>query len=229
MDTEIVLIGDVQGSRDAPDFPAHRDRALRELSRRHRHAGWTDVDYAVSTWDEFQGMLADPVALPRVLWDIYRAFQPLRVRLAVGGGAVERLDDGGAINRSVTGEAFYLAREALEELSARRHGSGRVRLAVAWNDPAVAASLNAALRLVDVLSDEITATQWEVIGHYESLGHQGEVARVLDKSESTISRSLAAARYWEIQASLGDLETFLKNCTNKSNNTQLHREEHLWL
>lgn len=229
MDTEVVLIGDVQGSRDAADFPAHRDRVLRELSRRHRHAGWTDGDYAVSTWDEFQGMLAEPAALPRVLWDIYQAFQPLRVRLAVGGGAVERLDDGGAVNRSATGEAFYLAREALEELSARRHGSGRARVAVAWNDPVVAASLNAALRLVDVLSDDITATQWEVIGHYESLGHQGEVARVLDKSESTISRSLAAARYWEIQASLGDLETFLQNCPKKRKMSKLHQEEHLWL
>lgn len=229
MNTYVVIIGDVEDSREAPDFARHRDRALGELSRRHRDAGWTDADYAVSTWDEFQVVLSVPAALPRVIWDIHRAFHPLRVRLAVGGGAVERLDDGGDVNRSATGEAFYRAREALEGLSGRRHGTGRVRIAVGWNDPAVAASLNAALRLVDVLVGEITATQWEVIGHYESLGHQGEVARALEKSESTISRSLAAARYWEIQASLGDLNEYLQNCIKNSKIENLHKEEHLWL
>lgn len=230
MSTFVALIGDVQRSREVADFARHRDQALSSLSRSHRQAGWMDADYAVSAWDEFQGLITRPAALPRVLWDVYKAFRPLDLKLAVGGGRVERLADADrAINQSATGEAFFLARKALELLTERRHGAGRARVAVGWNEVPVEAALNSALRLLDLLVAEITGKQWAVIECYEETPHQGEVAARLGKSESTISRSLAAARYWDIRSSIEDLERFLEICTVQGKTDNMYSETHLWL
>lgn len=208
MRTRIALLADVQDSRGIENFAPLRDRALADLSRRHRERGWCEMDYAVTAWDEFQGLLSDPAALPHVLWDVWREFRPMRLRLAIGGGGVERMADAPAdatVNTAFTGDAFYRAREALASLDAPRHGMSRVRIAAAWDDPLLEAACNSVLRLADALVGDITPRQWQVIDCYEKLGKQTEVAAALDKSESTISRSLASARYWELGASLNDL------------------------
>jgi hypothetical protein len=208
----VALIADVADSRQISDFPDRRDRLLAELSRRHRAKGWTDTDYAVTAWDEFQGLLDRPACLPEVVWAFWLSFRPWSLRLALGIGAVERVPDASAdapLNRTVTGEAFYRARTALDELDAPRQGASRVRVRVGPADDARARTANAVLRLADALAQDITDRQWQVIDCYERLGKQAEVAEALAVSESTISRGLASARYWEIRASLIELSELL--------------------
>lgn len=211
MDTYVALIADVRGSRRLDNFPERRDRALRELSEAHRVEGWLDADYAVTAWDEFSALIVQPPALPGVMWDIYKAFRPLSLRVGVGGGAVERHRARELpINESATGEAFFLAREALESLGVRKQRSGSAGIAVRWDSPAIEHALNASLRPLDLLISAITDTQWEAIELYEESGRQDEVARKLGKSKSTISRTLTTARYWDIRAGFDDLSEFLK-------------------
>jgi hypothetical protein len=218
----IVIIGDVQASRRARDFPARRDRALDELSRAHRAEGWSDADYAVTAWDEFQGLLIRPEALPWALWDIYRAFLPMRLRLGIGAGAVERSGARtGPINETATGEAFILARQALTGVAAPRRGTGAARLAAATSSALLTHALNASLRLVDILVAEITPTQWRIIASYEEHGRQDHAAKALDRNESTISRGLAAARYWDLRATLTDLEAVLRTFARECNSADL--------
>ncbi len=212
MPDRIALIADVADSRRIADFPERRDRLLAELSKRHRDSGWTRFDYAVTAWDEFQGLIDRPEALPHVIWEFWRAFQPWSLRLAAGIGAVERVAGADAdvpLNQAVTGDAFYRAREAMDRLDAPRHGMSRVRLRVGAPDDKRAAACNGILRLVDALVQDITDRQWQVIERYERSGKQTEVAAELDVAESTVSRSLASARYWELQASLRDLGELL--------------------
>lgn len=207
-----ALIADVADSRRIADFARRRDCVLGDLSERHKAAGWTDFDYAVTAWDEFQGLVNAPAMLPRVAWDLWRAFRPWSLRLAFGIGPVERASSGDstqALNEAVTGEAFYRARAALELLDSPRHGLSRVRLqAGAPSDPR-AMACNAVLRLADALVQDVTDRQWEVIERYEHSGKQTEVAAALGVAESTVSRSLASARYWEIRASLSELGKLL--------------------
>lgn len=211
MDTFIALIVDVRDSRRLENFTDRRDRALRDLSKRHRTRDWLDADYAVTAWDEFQALIVQPPALPKVLWDVYKSFRPWSLKLGVGGGGVDRQDGVELpINEAATGEAFFLARDALESLEGRRQRTGQAGIMVAWNEPAVAHALNAALRPLDLLISAITDTQWQAIELYETSGRQDEVARKLDKSESTISRTLSTARYWDIRAGLDDLSEFLR-------------------
>jgi hypothetical protein len=209
---QVALLADVADSRRLDDFPSRRDRILDELSRRHRERGWTQFDYAVTAWDEFQGLLHDPAALPRVVWDIWRAFGPISLRLAVGIGTIERAGQVGAetpLNEAVTGPAFFLAREALHSLARPPRGAGRVRIRVAAERQELAETCNAVLRLADALAQDITDRQWEVIDQVERDGAQDKAARSLGVSPSTISRALAGARHAELQASLAELEQAL--------------------
>jgi hypothetical protein len=210
----VALIADVADSRRITDFPARRDRVLAALSDRHRAQGWIEFDYAVTAWDEFQGLVERPAALPGLVWDFWRVFQPWSLRLALGIGPVERVSGPEArlpLNEAVTGSAFYLAREALEALDGAGHGRSRVRVRVAATRPEPATGANAVLRLADALAQDITERQWQVIGHYEQSGKQTDVAAALGVSESTISRTLASARYWEIGASLEELGELLES------------------
>ena len=210
MNAQAVLIIDVADSRQVNDFPAQRDDLLASLSRRHRSKGWCDADYVVTAWDEFQGLVIAPASLPWVIWDILLSVYPISLRMAIGGGEVERHAQGDQpINRSATGEAFYLAREAMDGLRKSRRVTLQARIAMRWNVPLIEAAGNGILRLVDVLVGRITRKQWDVIAAYEQLGKQTDVAQALEKSESTVSRSLASAHYWELRASLEDLASVL--------------------
>lgn len=212
MSARVALIIDVVESRRIEDFQAQRDSLIASLSRRHRQRGWCDSDYAVTAWDEFQGLVATPAHLPWVLWDLWLNTRPVSLRVAIGGGGVEwHGPEHAPINEAVTGEAFFLAREAMEGLRQSHHAGPRPRVAARWNEPAIEAAANGILRLVDVLVGRISRTQWDVIAGYEQLRKQADVAEALHKSESTVSRSLASSQYWNLQASLKDLESVLES------------------
>lgn len=212
MDTQVALIIDVADSRRIKGFAGQRDHLIETLSLRHRRNGWTDADYAVTAWDEFQGLVVAPASLPALIWDLLLAVHPISLRIAIGGGAVERhTDQRLPINRAASGEAFFLAREAMDALRNPRRGAERARIALHWNDSLVEAAGNAVLRLIDVLVGRITRKQWEVIAGYEQHRKQADVAAVLQKSESTVSRSLSSAHYWEIRSSLEDLASVLRH------------------
>lgn len=208
MEDRVALIADVTDSRKIAVFRERRDQLLAELSRGHRQAGWSDFDYAVTAWDEFQGLINAPVFLPRVVWALWRTFRPWSLRLALGIGPVERMTGAGdttPLNQAVTGKAFYRARTALDELDSPRQGMSRMRLRVGPPEDSRAQACNGVLRLADALVQDITDRQWQIIDRYEQSGKQKQVAAELDVAESTVSRSLASARYWELQASLSDL------------------------
>ena len=212
MPDRVALIAEVVDSRRIDGFRHRRDRLLSELSGRHRARHWIGFDYAVASGDEFQGLIDDPSALPRVIWDLWCAFRPWSLRIAAGVGPAERVEGAEASwppNQSVAGEAFHRAREALDALDSPRHGMSRVRLRVGAADDARAMACNAVLRLADALVQDMTERQGEVIGRYEQSGKQTEVAAALGVAESTVSRSLASARYWELKASLSELGELL--------------------
>lgn len=219
MDDRVALIADVADSRRIADFPEQRDRLLTRLSRRHRENGWTRFDYAVTAWDEFQGLIDQPAALPRVVWDFWWTFRPWSLRLALGIGPVDQMAGAGEampLNQAVTGEAFYRARAALDALDSPRHGLSRVHLQVGAPEDGRAVACNAVLRLADALVQDITERQWEIISQYERSGKQTEVAAAVGVAESTVSRSLASARYWELKASLAELGELLAGLIGRS-------------
>ncbi len=210
MDTQVVIIADVINSRDFNDFARRRDQALQHLDEQHLQRELIDGRYAITAWDEFQVLLANHAALPAVLWDLVRVFYPLRLRLGIGCGQVERARASlQAVNEDASGQAFYLARAALDDIDASSRGSSRSEIKVNWPEDDMTHALNACLRLLHVLLDSITSSQWQVIVAYQQLQRQDAVAKQMGKTASTVSRSLQSSNYWEIVASLEDLRQLL--------------------
>lgn len=210
MKASCAILVDVVDSRRIQGFVEQRDQLINTLSCRHRQRGWISMDYAVTAWDEFQGLIDEPAALPWVLWDLWLQTTPMKLRIGLGGGDVESHGNRErALNEAVTGEAFFLAREALDLAHGRHRASALSGVVLRWNNEVIESAGNGMLRLIDGLVGRLSKTQWRVISEYERLRKQVDVAVKLGKSESTISRSLASAQYWQIHASLEDLERVL--------------------
>jgi SatD family (SatD) len=203
-----VITADVVGSRRVELFGQKRDRKLREAAGWHLREKLILSEYAVTAWDEFQGILRKPEYLPRVIFDLRRLFFPMQLWIAVGVGTVT-----GAhrqpINKFAGGEAFERARAAADYLKA---GSGRFPLLTrcATGDASFDDTANTIYGLQDTLLRGVTAKQWETINRYMQSDGQEEAARRLGLTASTVSRNLKRAHYWQFETARETLEKLLK-------------------
>jgi hypothetical protein len=203
-----VITADVMGSRRVEAFRQKRDRKLREASGGHLRERLILSEYAVTAWDEFQGILRKPEYLPRVIFDLRRLFYPMQLWVAVGIGTVT-----GAhrkpINKFAGGEAFERARSAADYLKA---GAGRFPLLTrcATGDASFDETANTIYGLHDTLLRGVTAKQWETINRYVASDGQEEAARKLGLTTSTVSRNLKRAYYWQFQTARETLEKLLE-------------------
>jgi hypothetical protein len=194
-----VILCDVIRSRDHAGFKDLRDATMQRLSSLHLANGWIRMPYAITAWDEFQGLLAGVSFVPRVMWSVIKEFQPLRLRIGVGiGNADIDLTSPAPLNEAATGEAFFRARGALDLTKKGRDPRYDASLHATTGDRVTDLSLNTTLHLLDALIARVTPSQWEAIQAYERLGAQDLVARQLGKAESTVSRALKRAHYWQI-------------------------------
>lgn len=205
-----VVIADVVGSSQFEGLRRRRDKALAELSRRHLAKRHVLGRYTVTAWDEFQNVLSAPWELPRVVWDLRLAFHPMELRIGVGLGAVDELPGPETpINEVSSGEAFRLAREAVAVLEegSRKY---RLRTLVRSGDRQLERAVNLIYMLADSLLAELSERQWETLRVYEQTGRQDRTAERLGlKSESTVSRNLQRAHYWQLLDARDELRELL--------------------
>src|ERR1700723_2739253 len=77
---------DIVGSRQIEEFRRKRDQKLRRISKLHVENKWVLSDYAITAWDEFEGILSRPANVPAVIVDLRRHFHPFELWLEMGGG-----------------------------------------------------------------------------------------------------------------------------------------------
>ena len=204
-----VVLADFVGSGAIPGFRELRDRKLAEISGLHRASRGVVGDYAVTAWDEFQNLLIAVPGFPRVVWDLRCHFYPLRLSIAVGVGGVTSMPVvGEAINVGGSGEAFELARVAMDRLKKPQGQVSKYKLSTAFKSGEGQQDLwvNLAYRLVDSMVLKITKRQWETILAYRETGRIEKTAARLNIGESTVSRNLRRGFYWQIEDTLADLE-----------------------
>jgi hypothetical protein len=198
-------------SRDVARFKDVRDSKLDALSKAHRASGWIAAAYAVTAWDEFQGLTAAIDAAPRAMWSLVTAFYPLHLRIGIGiGEVVTEFADHAPLNEAATGEAFFRARAALDLVKHGRDPRYDPSSQADSGEREVDLFLNSTLHLLDALVARATPSQWEVILEYERLGRQDRVAAKLGKAESTISRALKRAYYWQMIEAIESMTEFLQ-------------------
>lgn len=204
-----VLIADIVASRQIDGFKKKRNDLLGRIEERQKKAGLLHSAYAVSGYDEFQGLAAHPWSLPRLVWELRRDFHPWELRIGFGIGAIDTLPEPGEpLNESSTGDAFYRAREALSRLDDGKEKFER-RTRLESGREMLDLPINLAYELLDSLLGKTTDRQWETIRAFERHGGLERTATDLGIDPSTVSRNLQRGSYWQIVATESALTRLL--------------------
>ena len=184
----VVLIGDVVGSRRAPDRRHLHDRLIAALQRVNgTHGG----DLRLTVGDEYQGAFVDAGTALRATFALRLALLPdVDVRHGVGVGQVEALDPE---DRIEDGPGWWAARAAIEAVKDAQSRAATRSLRTAYQladeelgpDPA---AVNAALLGRDALVGRLSPRGLSVL-HGLLLGRtQREIAEREGVSTSAISQ-----------------------------------------
>jgi len=193
-----VLIADVVASSAQRSLRARLGATLASASHSHVRRKWIALPYSVTAGDEFQTVTANFRALPQLILDLRRLFQPLSLRIGVGIGHVsDRIQP--PVNR-LGGEAFYFARKAIGTIkSGGPFKFDTLTLFVTHND-----SFNEAINLIYGLNDTllagVTAKQWKTIAAFSDTPELAKTSHRLRLDASTVSRNLKRGYYWQLTA-----------------------------
>lgn len=117
MDKAVIIIGDIEGSRDLKDSEREEvQKKLRKvLEEINKEASGLASPYTITLGDEFQAVYADAGALFIHCWRILSAVHPVKIRFSIGVGAiVTPINPDRAIG--MDGPAFHAARDGIEQL-----------------------------------------------------------------------------------------------------------------
>jgi hypothetical protein len=188
---------DIVGSRQIEEFRRKRDQKLRRISKLHVEKKWVLSEYAVTAWDEFEGILSRPANVPAVIVDLRRHFHPFELWIGIGIGQVTEPHKK-PVNVFAGGEAFERAREAMNKLKPKRSKTGVLTSFVTGNEMFDLIG-DTVYQLHDSLLQSISNKQWETINVLIETSGQELAAKKLGLNKSTISRNLRRGFWWQIQ------------------------------
>lgn len=115
----LAVIGDVVGSRHAPDRSGLQKRlqgGLRDANA--AFAGQVAADFVLTVGDEFQGLLTGAAELDKLIATLRSHAFPSELRIGLGIGPLDTQLQPQALG--MDGPCFHRAREAIERAEARR-------------------------------------------------------------------------------------------------------------
>jgi hypothetical protein len=199
-----VLIADVVRSTALSDrLRSALTSRLRTLSRLHLSAHRIRLPYVVTAGDEFQTLASAPGQVPTIIFELRRLFRPLVLRIGVGIGQIP-----GRIVAPVnlmTGEAFLLARRALESVQDSTAHGFDVLTALRAKTPDFNRIANTIYGLHDTLVQNITERQWQTINMYLKTTRVDLTARALGVNRSTVSRNLKRGYLHQLQETIATM------------------------
>ena len=188
----LVLSGDIRRSRDLPDRPALQRRlegALRRVNE--RFASSLTVPLSVVQGDAFQGLVGDISALIPLIITLEHQLAPATFRSGLGWGRLSTEMRGSTA--SMDGEAFHLARTALDQ--AREADHWLVVHGLSDDDEIIANGLAA---LLGATRRGWTASQQRAVSARRRHPSGKEAAVAAAISAPAMSRALRAAHYNEV-------------------------------
>jgi hypothetical protein len=201
-----VLVADVVESRSYSHLRSSLNEKLRIASVAQMADKLIRMPYAVTAGDEFQTIAARVDSIPRLILDLRRRLQPLRIRIGIGIGAIQG-PIRPPVNR-IAGQAFEYARAAISAIKKTRkyptltafrsHNSDFDELA------------NLVYGLHDTLLRQITEKQWETIAIYLIKNRVDYTARALSVDISTASRNLKRGHFWQIEQTASVMESVIR-------------------
>ena len=199
---------DIVGSREIEEFRRKRDQKLRRISMQHVAKKWILSEYAITAWDEFEGILARPTNVPAVIVDLRRHFYPFELWIGIGIGEVTEPHKK-PVNVFAGGEAFERAREAMNKLKPKRSKTGVLTSFVTGNEIFDLIG-DTVYQLHDSLLQSISNKQWETINVLMETSGQELAAKKLGLNKSTVSRNLRRGFWWQIQETQVAMERIIE-------------------
>jgi hypothetical protein len=203
-----VLVADIVASTPRGGVRALLGKKVAAASEKHLRQNLIRLPYAVTAGDEFQTITGELPSLPALILDLRATLQPLSLRVGVGIGSVP-----GRIQPPVnqlTGEAFQLARRAIESIKEGSLFKFDVLTAFASGNEGFNDTINLIYGLHDTLVLQITSKQWEAIGAFLSRETLAPTARRLRVDISTVSRNLKRGYYWQLAETVNRAGSFIE-------------------
>lgn len=117
MEQAVIIIGDIEGSRDlnTPEREEVQRNLKKELEKINNTASGLASPYTVTLGDEFQAVYTEADELFTHCWRILSAVHPVKVRFSIGvGDIVTPINPEQAIG--MDGPAFHAARDGIDKL-----------------------------------------------------------------------------------------------------------------
>ncbi|HEB88658.1 MAG TPA: hypothetical protein ENI85_03725 [Deltaproteobacteria bacterium] len=181
-----VVTADVRRSREVQDRRALQEKILlllNEVNQQEKEA--LAVPFSITLGDEWQGVLRGCAA---GFWAAIRFVEelfPYRLSVGIGYGSIET----GLLPRSaeMDGVAFHRSRAALEQ--AKDTGQ---EILFSLGRQSHDLILNAASRLLQLVRQDWTASQFEKLRLFKQLGTERSVAEELGISQQSVNKALQA-------------------------------------
>ncbi len=145
--------------------------------------------------------------MPILIFELRRLFRPLVLRIGVGiGGIAGRVM---APVNLLSGEAFILARSALESVHDSTSHRFEVLTGLRANTPGFDTIANTVYGLHDTLVQNISEKQWQTINAYLKTKRVDLTARSLGVNLSTVSRNLKRGYLRQLEETVATMTEFM--------------------
>ena len=160
-------------------------------------------NFTITLGDEFQGLISKPSLSYEIIKIIKQRMSPVELVFGVGIGEMKT-----TIKREISigsdGPAYHYARNMVEKAK-------KIRPSIRYySDTSSDELINGLLYFTESCINSRTAKQVEVVKLFDELKFQKEVAKRLNKSQSTISGMLLNAFYYEVANAEEEIRSFLK-------------------
>ncbi|TEB07426.1 hypothetical protein Psch_00979 [Pelotomaculum schinkii] len=150
--------------------------------------------FSVSRGDEIQGVIEGWLKYPEIIRYLRYFCRPLQIRVGIGIGFIEEeliRDDSWKMN----GNAFYLARAALEDVEKIKGALTITKTGTNEFD----AFINCIWLLIDAVQKKWTVKQWEAVNEYEQSGTYEEASKALGISMQNVEKRCRAAQWKQLK------------------------------
>ena len=209
-----VIIGDIVGSKGLTNRKQVQSgfrQILEEMNS--KYAKDIASKFTITLGDEFQGLLKRSDHAIRIILEIEKAMNPVKMRFGVGIGEIST-----AINfeqsSEIDGPAYHRARAMGEYLEANENQhfrpAGNILISSKEENKEIDQLINSLLSVTSVLKLNWTSKQKEIIKNYHlAEENQSKAAERLGIGQSSVSRALSNANYATYQSAMNTIHSFL--------------------
>lgn len=211
----IAIIGDIKDSKKITNRDEVQDKMNRTLKYINEfYLEDIAAKFIITLGDEFQGLLKNNEHILDIIKYIQREMYPVRMRFGVGIGEISTtIYSEAAIGAD--GPAYYAARKMIQELREQekvlRKQAPDIKISIYDTENVDVEEINTILALMKVIEDEWSEKQrftiWDMS---QNGGSQGECAKRMNTTQSTIARRLAYGYYLTYERAKKTVDEALK-------------------